>query len=125
MPHVGRQVNLWIEYESLETSFISEPKLETDKKHKTREKSEWYGQLLANSLHSKGVQIIQWQPPLASKQRQQSLTCWANPKLFQSNAILISEFLGIMTNMRKEIDMGFNPQGFNLYLKHVADADSS
>ena len=34
----------------------------------------------------------------------------------------VSKFLGIMTNIRKEIDMGFNPQGLDLYLKHVADS---
>ena len=33
----------------------------------------------------------------------------------------VSKFLGIMTNIRKEIDMGLNPQGLNLYLKHVAE----
>ena len=32
----------------------------------------------------------------------------------------VSKFLGIMTNIRKEIDMGLNSQDLNLYLKHVA-----
>ena len=32
----------------------------------------------------------------------------------------VSKFLGIMTNVRKEIDMGLNPQELNLYLKHAA-----
>ena len=32
----------------------------------------------------------------------------------------VSKFLGIMTNIRKEIDMGLNPENLNLYIKHVA-----
>ena len=32
----------------------------------------------------------------------------------------VSNFLGIMTNIRKEIDMGLNPLDLNLYKKHVA-----
>ena len=32
----------------------------------------------------------------------------------------VSKFLGIMTNIRKEIDMGLNPLDLNLYKKHVA-----
>ena len=32
----------------------------------------------------------------------------------------VSKFLGIMTNIRKEIDMGLSPAHLNLYLKHVA-----
>ena len=32
----------------------------------------------------------------------------------------VSKFLGIMTNIRNEIDMGLNPQDLNIYLKHVA-----
>ena len=33
----------------------------------------------------------------------------------------VSKFLGIMTIIRKEIDMGLNPKDLNLYLKHVAN----
>ena len=32
----------------------------------------------------------------------------------------VSKFLGIMTNIRKEIDLGLNPHDLNLYIKHVA-----
>ena len=32
----------------------------------------------------------------------------------------VSKYLGIMTNIRKEIDMGLNPHELNQYLKHVA-----
>ena len=32
----------------------------------------------------------------------------------------VSKFLGILTNIRKEIDLGFNPNDLNLYIKHVA-----
>ena len=32
----------------------------------------------------------------------------------------ISKFLGIMTNIRKEMDMGLSPTDLNLYIKHVA-----
>ena len=32
----------------------------------------------------------------------------------------VSKFLGIMTNIRKEMDMGLNPQDLNFYIKHVA-----
>ena len=32
----------------------------------------------------------------------------------------VSKFLGIMTVIRKEIDMGLNPKVLNLYLKHAA-----
>ena len=32
----------------------------------------------------------------------------------------VSKYLGIMTNTRKEIDMGLDPRILNLYLKHVA-----
>ena len=35
-------------------------------------------------------------------------------------AMCVSKFLGIMTNIRKEIDMGLNPLDLNLYKKHVA-----
>ena len=31
-----------------------------------------------------------------------------------------SKFLGIMTNIRKEIDMGLSPNHLKLYIKHVA-----
>ena len=30
----------------------------------------------------------------------------------------VSKFLGIMSNVRKEIDMGLNPKDLNLYIKH-------
>ena len=30
----------------------------------------------------------------------------------------VSKFLGIMSNVRKEIDMGLNPEDLNLYIKH-------
>ena len=30
----------------------------------------------------------------------------------------VSKYLGIMTNVRKEIDMGLNPQDLQLYIKH-------
>ena len=33
----------------------------------------------------------------------------------------VSKYLGIMTNVRKEIDMGLNPQDLNLYIKHKVD----
>ena len=32
----------------------------------------------------------------------------------------VSKFLGIMTNIRREIDMGLNPQDLNFYIKHVS-----
>ena len=32
----------------------------------------------------------------------------------------VSKFLGIMTNIRNEIDMGLNSDDLNLYIKHVA-----
>ena len=32
----------------------------------------------------------------------------------------VSKFLGILTNIRKEIDLGFNPNDLSLYIKHVA-----
>ena len=32
----------------------------------------------------------------------------------------VSKFLGIMTNIRKEIDLGLNPHDLKLYIKHVA-----
>ena len=32
----------------------------------------------------------------------------------------VSKFLGILTNVRKEIDLGFNPNYLSLYIKHVA-----
>ena len=34
---------------------------------------------------------------------------------------LVSKFLGIMTNVRKEIDMGLSPADLNLYIKHKAN----
>ena len=30
----------------------------------------------------------------------------------------VSKFLGIMSNVRKEINMGLNPEDLNLYIKH-------
>ena len=33
----------------------------------------------------------------------------------------VSKFLGILTTIRKEIDMGFNPHHLDLYIKHVAE----
>ena len=33
----------------------------------------------------------------------------------------VSKFLGILTTIRKEIDMGFNPNHLNIYIKHVAE----
>ena len=35
----------------------------------------------------------------------------------------VSKFLGILTNIRNEIDMGLNPQDLKLYQKHVAIAN--
>ena len=32
----------------------------------------------------------------------------------------VSKYLGILTKVRKEIDMGLNPADLNLYIKHVA-----
>ena len=32
----------------------------------------------------------------------------------------VSKFLGILSNMRKEIDMGFSSTDLNLYIKHAA-----
>ena len=33
----------------------------------------------------------------------------------------VSKYLGIMSNIRKEIDMGFNIQDLNVYYKHAAN----
>ena len=33
----------------------------------------------------------------------------------------VSKFLGIMTNTRKEIDMGLNVNNLKLYIRHKAD----
>ena len=33
----------------------------------------------------------------------------------------VSKYLGIMTNIRKEIDMGLSPKDLHLYIKHKAD----
>ena len=32
----------------------------------------------------------------------------------------VSKYLGIMSNIRREIDMGFNIQDLNIYSKHAA-----
>ena len=32
----------------------------------------------------------------------------------------VSKYLGILTKVRKEIDMGLDPADLNLYVKHVA-----
>ena len=32
----------------------------------------------------------------------------------------VSKFLGIMTDIRREIDFGLSPQDLNLYIKHIA-----
>ena len=33
----------------------------------------------------------------------------------------VSKFLGLMTEIRKEIDMGLNPNNLQLYIKHRAE----
>ena len=33
----------------------------------------------------------------------------------------VSKYLGIMSNIRREIDMGFNIQDLNIYSKHAAN----
>ena len=35
----------------------------------------------------------------------------------------VSKYLGIMTNIRKEIDMGLNPQNLNIYIQHKSGAN--